>query len=236
MDFVKYIKPLLMFVHHLDLDFFATGTPSYKLVKFLVPKLSSIIFNEFTVKDSFTFAEEILHQDCKLFMGSLNVDVLYTDIPLKEIINICTNLLYNKEDFVEGINKSEFKNLLLLAPPESFFIFNDVIYKQKDGVAMGSPLGPTIANVFLSFYKVKWLQQYPKEFKPVFYRRYVDGISVLFKLAESLSKFCDYFNNCHPNMSFSFFLISWYRSISRKREICNNCLLEVYFKWCMHPL
>ena len=69
--------------------------------------------------------------------------------------HICTNLLYNNEDVVEGISKSEFKNLLSLASQESHFIFNDVLYKQKDGVAMGSPLGPTMANVFLSFYETK---------------------------------------------------------------------------------
>ena len=66
----------------------ATGTPSYKLAKFLVPKLSSVTFNEFTVKDSFAFAEEIVHQDSKLFMGSLDVDSLFTNIPLEETINI----------------------------------------------------------------------------------------------------------------------------------------------------
>ena len=66
-----------------------------------------------------------------------------------------SNLLYNNEDVVEGISKSEFKNLLSLASQESHFIFNDVLYKQKDGVAMGSPLGPTMANVFLSFYETK---------------------------------------------------------------------------------
>ena len=66
-------------------------------------------------------------------------------------MNICTDLLYNNKDDVEGINKSELKKLLSLASQESYFIFNDVLYKQKDGVAMKSPLGPTIANVFLSF-------------------------------------------------------------------------------------
>ena len=69
---------------------------------------------------------------------------------------------------------------------------------------MGLPLGPYMANVFLSFYEIKWLEQCPKEFKPVFYRRYVDDIFVLFESAEHLSKFRNYFNTCHPNMSFSF--------------------------------
>ena len=35
----------------------AIGTPSYRLTKFLVPKLYSITFNEFTVKDYFAFAK-----------------------------------------------------------------------------------------------------------------------------------------------------------------------------------
>ena len=69
---------------------------------------------------------------------------------------------------------------------------------------MRSPLGPTMANVFLSFYEVKWLELCPNEFKPVFYRGYVDDVFVLFKSPEHLSKFRDYFNTCHQNMYFSF--------------------------------
>ena len=137
-------------------------------------------------KDRFAFAEEIVQQDSKFFMGSLDVDSLFTNMPLEETINICTNLLYNK--------KCEFKNLLSPATQESYFIFNDVLYKQKDGVAMRSPLGSTIVNVFLSFYEIKWLEQCPKQFKPTFYRRYVDDTFVLFESAEHLSKFRNYSN------------------------------------------
>ena len=55
-------------------------------------------------------------------MGSLDVDSLFTNIPLEETINICTNLRYNNEDVIEGINKSEFKNLLSLATQELSFL------------------------------------------------------------------------------------------------------------------
>ena len=61
---------------------------------------------------------------------------------------------------------------------------------------MGSPLGPTIANVFFAFYEVKWLEQYRKGFRPVFYRRYAYDIFVLFESAEHLSKSRDCFNTC----------------------------------------
>ena len=69
------------------------------------------------------------------------------------------------------INKEEFWNLLSLATKEFYFIFNEVLDKQKYGVAMGSPLGPALANAFFVFYERKWLEKCPLEFKPGFYRR-----------------------------------------------------------------
>ena len=69
---------------------------------------------------------------------------------------------------------------------------------------MRSRLGSTMANMFLSFYEMKWLDHFPNQFKPVFYRRHVDDIFVLFESAEHLSKFHAYLSTCHPNMSFSF--------------------------------
>ena len=62
----------------------AINTPTYKLAKFLVPILKSLTSNEYTVKDSFAFAEEIVEQDSEFFMGSLDVDSLFTNIPLEE--------------------------------------------------------------------------------------------------------------------------------------------------------
>ena len=113
-------------------------------------------------------------------MGSLDVHSLFTNIPLEETINICCDTLFKETDIYEGYSKSEFKTLLSLASKESYFFFNEVLYKQKDGVAMGSPLGPTLANAFLSHYEKIWLEQCPQEIKLLFYR-YVDDIFVLFE-------------------------------------------------------
>ena len=43
---------------------------------------------------------------------------------------------------------------------------------------MGSPLGPTLANIFLCFHEQIWLDNCPVEFKPVIYRRFVDDTSI----------------------------------------------------------
>ena len=71
------------------------------------------------------------------------------NIPLEGTINICTNLLYKNENVIVGINKSEFQNLycfesMLLATQRLYFIFNDVLYKQKDDMAVELSLGPIL--------------------------------------------------------------------------------------------
>ena len=131
----------------------AIRTPTYKLAKYLVLKLASITTNEFSVKDSFCFAGERVNQNSNFFTGSLDVDSLFTNISLEETINICCDTLFKETDIYEGYSKSEFKTLLSLASKESYFFFNEVLHKQKDGVAVGSPLGPTLANAFLSHYE-----------------------------------------------------------------------------------
>ena len=131
----------------------AIGTPTYEIAKFLVSMLSSLTINEFTVKDSFSFAKEIVEQDSNFYMGSLDMDSLFTNILLEETINICTESIYDQNDSTEGLNKSECKELLSLAAKEPYFIFNEILYKQIDCVVMRSSSGPTIANAFFCFYE-----------------------------------------------------------------------------------
>ena len=78
--------------------FSAIGTPTYKLAKFLLKILTPAAVNEFTVTDSFHFAEEICHQDSNLHMASLENDSLFTNISLEETINICLENLYNNNE------------------------------------------------------------------------------------------------------------------------------------------
>ena len=46
---------------------------------------------------------------------------------------------------------------------------NNVYYELVDGVAMGSPLGSTLANLFLGNYESKWLKECPVQFAPKHY-------------------------------------------------------------------
>ena len=109
--------------------------------------------NEFTVKDSFHFTVEIVDEQHDLFMCSSDVDSLFTNIPLERTIEICTNELFKESEAVEALSKTEYKELLSLATKNSHFIFDETLYKQIDGAAIGSPLGPTFANAILVYHE-----------------------------------------------------------------------------------
>ena len=118
--------------------------------------------------------------------------------------HICEKKLFKTPDIlIKGISKNDFRDLLNLATKESFFVFNNKFYIQVDGVVMGSSLGPILANIFLLHHEEKWLNKCPVEFKPSFYRRYVDDIFVLFKSSESADSFREYMSSKHQNINFT---------------------------------
>ena len=84
-------------------------------------------------------------------MTSFDIESLFTNIPLEETINICVDKLFENNTKVNNLTKESFQSL------DSFFIFNSKYYKQKDGVAMGSPLHPTLAGVFLCHFEEQWM-------------------------------------------------------------------------------
>ena len=79
----------------------------------------------------------------KIVNGSLDVDSLFTDIPLEETIDLCPNTLLKNTEKVEGLSKIEFKELLPVVANESYFNFNGKLCEQVDGVTMVLPLGAT---------------------------------------------------------------------------------------------
>ena len=118
-------------------------TSSYNIAKHLVPILEPITTNQFTIKNSFEFAKEVIEQDSGLFMASLDVESLFTNIPSEEAIDISCDSLFCSEAKINNFSRNDFEKLLRTALQNNFFNFDGKIYKQTDGVAMGSPLDPS---------------------------------------------------------------------------------------------
>ena len=79
----------------------------------------------------------------------------------------------------------------------------DQLYSQIDGVCMGGSLGPLYANAFLCFYEQIWLENCPVDFKPRYYKRYVDDTFLVFDHPSHVQLFLDYLNSKHPNIKFT---------------------------------
>ena len=180
-------------------------TPSYNMSKYLVPLISPMAKNEFTVQDSFSFAKEIHNYKCNNsdILASFDIKSLYTNIPLIETINIIIDLIFENNNIFNLFNKVQFKKFLEITLLDTYFFFNKKLYKQVDGLAMGSPIAPILANIFLCFHEKKWLNDCPVQFKPKLYRRYMDDSFLVFSDTTHVDLFLNYLNNKHPNIKFT---------------------------------
>ena len=93
----------------------AISTPTYNLAKFLVPILSPLNVNKFTSYDSFSFAEDIVNFDANCIMTSLDVESLFTNIPMDETIENCINELFYNNDTVHNLIEEDLKEILKFA-------------------------------------------------------------------------------------------------------------------------
>ena len=165
--------------------------------------LDPVIPTEYCAKDSFSFCKEVQEvSSSNKFMISYDVCSLFTSIPLKETIDIAVNLIFDKYPDLK-ITRQELKKLFEFATSGTHFLFDGSYYDQIDGVAMGSPLGPVLANLFMGFHEKRWLDQF--QFCDVLlYRRYVDDIICSFNPEEDADEFLKFINTQHPNIKFTF--------------------------------
>ena len=81
--------------------------------------MSPLTVDDYTVKDSFTFAEEVIDFDHNLSMASLDVESLFTNIPVDETIKNAVDDLLSSNMYQGKLSKSELYYLLKLATRES---------------------------------------------------------------------------------------------------------------------
>ena len=122
-------------------------------------------------------------------MVSFDIVSLYTMIPIDEAI-----------DVMKTITDDETIDLLKLCLKSSFFSFKGTIYEQTHGVAMGSPLSPIIANIYMEHFEKKALNSFP--FTPEEWKRYVDDIFAKWIHGKSkLNDFLNHINNIQVTLN-----------------------------------
>ena len=96
----KIHKPLVNGFPKLRPILSALSTDTHKWAKFFVLLLQHLTSKEFTLRISFKFAKIICEQDPGLFTVSLDVNSLFTNVPLEETINICFNELFKSNSSI----------------------------------------------------------------------------------------------------------------------------------------
>ncbi len=184
----------------------AVGTYNYNLAQWLDMTLKPLSVNNTTISDPLAFAEEIRKTQINTgdILVSYDVSSLFTNVPVDETIELLANKAFennwfNKE-YKLRITKTNLIKLLKLATKHQLFQFNGKLYEQVDGVAMGSPLGPLMANVFMCSLEEK-LSKSNK--LPSVYNRFVDDTLTTQSNLDSATSFLSTLNNCHPSLTFT---------------------------------
>ena len=137
-------------------------------------------------------------------MANLDLELLFTNIPIDETIkNAVDDLFFNNMHQVK-LSKSELYHLLKLTTLNHPLYLTTFYINKLTGVAMGPPLEPTLANAFLCHYGKFWLQNCPPEFKTIVCRRYNDNIFDLFTRKFHLLSLARYMNTRHKKLRFTF--------------------------------
>nr|CAH8856951.1 unnamed protein product [Trichobilharzia regenti] len=154
-----------------------------------------------SVKDVFEFIANV--DDINLNekqMLSLNVASLFTNVPLMETAEFtCQQILEKQIDI--RIPVISLKELLLRCTMNVHFIFNNLYYRQIDGIAMGSPLGPISADFFLARIENGPSKQVIE--KTDSYFRYVDDTFIILDVKADKNEMLKKFNDTHPSLIFT---------------------------------
>ena len=133
-------------------------------------------------------------------MVSLDVVSLFTNVPLDETIDIIIKRIYDKKEINTDIPKKEMRELLYLCTKNAHFTLNNKTYLQVDGVAMGSPLGPVLANMFMVELQQNMVPTLSNDIS--LWKRYADDTICFIKLT-SINKVLETLNSYHTNIKFT---------------------------------
>ena len=179
------------------------GTTTYELSKYLAKLLQPIAKSEFTIESTKDFVQKIKRKKIEKEFEMISFDVvsLFTSVPLDFTIGIILDKIYNQKLIATKLTRDEMKSLLEICTKEMHFSFDGSIYRQVNGVAMGSPLGPVIANIFMVELEKRLIPTMSEKISLWF--RYVDDTFTFIKKGQ-VDSVVEVLNGFHEKIKFTF--------------------------------
>ena len=135
-------------------------------------------------------------------LSSYDVSALFTSVPIYPALNITKDLL-DKDNTLKERTVMEVGDIILLLEfclKNTYFSFQGQFYEQVEGAAMGSPVSPIVANLYMEYLEQKALSTAPHP--PRFWGRYVDDTFVIHKEANKQG-FLQHINSVDPAIKFT---------------------------------
>ena len=177
-------------------------TPTYHLAKTLNSILTPYTPSKYCVKSSAEFLEMIKRTPQDGIIASMDVESLFTNVPVDETINLILDRVYRDNSTPNlDIPEDALRALLELCTKKAPFISNKgLLYTQIDGVAMGSPLGVLFANFYMGIIEERVFSQNPP---PQTYCRYVDDTYICVPHDDDIHRLIqDFKDNSELNFTF----------------------------------
>lgn len=179
------------------------GTATYQIAKYLAEVLVPLTKSDYCIDSTGGFIGKL--KDKKIepdyTMVSFDVVSLFTSVPLDYTINLILDKIYREKLITTKLNRANFKVLLEMCTKEMHFSFNNCIYKQVNGVAMGSPLGPVLANIFMVELEKTMIPRLSEKLS--LWYRYVDDTFTFIKKGE-IPIVKDILETFHQDIKFTF--------------------------------
>ena len=195
----------------------AIGSYNYRLAKLLASKLQPLRKSQHMLKDTLEFIEYIKKLDPSMTehkMISFDVTSLFTKVPLAYTIKLildrmyepehdCPKLIKRRTDWCSKcLDRSDMNKLLDITTSDTHFSFNNKYYQQHNGVAMGLPLAPVLADIFMIHLENKIMTKL-KEAGVLCYKRYVDDTFVIVQKDAKINNIIEILNSFHKDIQFT---------------------------------
>ena len=181
------------------------GSPPHEFARYLAKLLRSLTGHTRThIRNSYEFAKKVseLRLENSEVLVSFDVTALFTNIPREEVRNLTQALLEDNEE-VRGktrLTPEEIAEGIKLCLNVDVFTFQNELYQQQEGLAMGSPISPVLADIYMENFEKKVFEGY--QHPPRVWWRYVDDTFVVIDRGH-LKCFFEFINSIDRHIQFT---------------------------------
>ena len=183
----------------------AIGSSTYNLSKYVSNILADYVKQcRSFLRDTRDFVDQL--EDIKIeedeILVSFDVKSLFTSVPVTDAINTIKDIITRDDAFEDRhkISTDTLIEMIRISLASTGFQFRSEHYELTDGLAMGSPLSPAVANLFMSHLEEKALETYPNP--PRTWFRFVDDIFSIIRKTEATT-LLHHLNQQHPSIIFT---------------------------------